>query len=109
MKTLWMVLLIACGSGAAKEEPAKVDGPYKADIEGLCDVVVRSGSTELDQNDRVFKIATWLSGNLQTPESRKFLSTIQPLKGNAKADALDAEAKRVGLASCALATEWRKP
>ncbi len=85
-----------------------VDAAYTGDIEKLCDVVARSGSTDLDQNDRVFKIATWLGTNLETGDARKFLAKIQPLKGAAKADALDAEAKRVGIASCALAAEWRR-
>jgi hypothetical protein len=112
---LSLALLAACGSSAPKEgepatagEPATVDAAYTADIEKLCDVVARSNSTDLDQNDRVFQIATWLSANLTTDHGRKFLTTIQPLKGAAKADALDAEAKRVGLASCALAGEWRR-
>jgi len=105
--TYLSIALLACGSSAATEGPAKVDAAYTGDIEKLCDVVARSGSTDLDPNDRVFKIATWLGGNLQTGDARKFLAKIQPLTGVAKADALDAEAKRVGLASCALAAEWR--
>ncbi len=52
-------------------------------------------------------IATWLSANLETPEARAFLVQIQPLEGIPKADALDAEAHRFGLASCPLAAEWR--
>jgi hypothetical protein len=46
---------------------------------------------------------------LQTPESRQFLIKIQPLVGDAKADALEDEAKRVGLSGCALAAQWRTP
>ena len=36
-----------------------------------------------------------------------FGTRIQPLTGNDKADALEAEARRVGHDGCALAAEWR--
>jgi hypothetical protein len=45
---------------------------------------------------------------LKTPEAHEFLVKIQPLEGEPKARALDDEAHRVGLASCALSAEWRK-
>lgn len=89
--------------------PTPVTRSYKADIENLCDVVSRSGAADHDYNDRTYLIATWLSGHLTTQEARTFLQNIQPLKGEPKAKALEAEATRVGLAGCALAAEWRKP
>ena len=114
MKRLyWLVFLVACGSSPAKEnetsDPAKVDDAYKADIEALCDVINRSGTAEMDPNERAMKIAAWLGTNLKSQDGRKFLSKIRPIKGAEKGDALDAEAVRVGLPGCALATEWRKP
>ncbi len=116
MKRLyWIVFLVACGnsSSPAKEnqnsEPAKVDdAAYKADIEALCDVINRSGTADMDPHERAMKIATWLGTNMKTQDGRKFLSKIRPIKGADKGDALDAEAVRVGLPGCALATEWRK-
>ncbi|MGE0868055.1 MAG: hypothetical protein AB7P03_05830 [Kofleriaceae bacterium] len=78
---------------------------YKADIEALCDVIQRSGAGEDDA--RTLTTANWLAANLKTQESRKFLVKIQPVTGIAKAEALETEAKRVGLSGCALAQMWR--
>jgi hypothetical protein len=80
--------------------------PYADDVEKLCDVVSRSSTTGMG-DERMVLIANWLSANLVTEEARDFLAKIQPLVGTDKADALDAEAKRVGLPACALAAEWR--
>ena len=52
-------------------------------------------------------VANWLAANLETQESRDFLVKIQPFVGEEKATALENEAKRLGLAGCALAAEWR--
>lgn len=109
------ILVAACGKGNDQpappnnEPPASTEATYAADVEALCDVIARSNSTELDPNDRMFQIATWLGANLKSSDARKFLAKIQPLDGEAKATALEAEAKRVGLAGCALAAEWRTP
>jgi hypothetical protein len=101
-----LVGLAACGN---KPDPAPgVAAAYAADIEKLCNVIELSGATGLEPNDRMYLTATWLGANLTTPEARKLLADIQPLKGAAKANALDAEARRAGLASCALAAEHRK-
>jgi hypothetical protein len=108
--------LAGCQSGASDESktgpstatpPAGITKDYAADIEKLCDVIRLSGAPEDDA--QTLTTANWLAANLTTPESRKFLVSIQPLVGAKKADALDAEAKRVGLSSCALSTLWRKP
>jgi hypothetical protein len=91
---------------AAAPPPSK---EYASDIEKLCDVVRLSGAEAESPDDRRLPIANWLAANLATAESRQFLAQIQPLVGAQKADALDAEARRVGLASCSLAAEWRSP
>ena len=105
-----LVLFVALGACSDNKAPPTVApaSPYAADVESLCEVVKRAGAENHEPNDRMYLIATWLGSNLKTPEARKFLADIQPLVGNAKADALDAEAKRVGLAGCALSAEWRK-
>ena len=86
---------------------APMPEPYRADIAGLCDVLVQSGADRLPAGERLLAIVQWLPEHLETQDSHAFLARIQPLEGEAKADALDAEARRVGLPSCALATEWR--
>jgi hypothetical protein len=80
---------------------------YAKDIEALCDCVSRSGADKIDPDAKMLTVATWLAQNMTTPESKSFLVRIQPLGGTAKADALEGEAKRVGLSGCALAAEWR--
>jgi hypothetical protein len=80
---------------------------YRADITTLCDVVKLSGAEDKPKDERWQVIAMWLGPQIKTTEGHEFLVAIQPLKGEAKALALDTEAKRVGLTTCALATEWR--
>jgi hypothetical protein len=86
---------------------APVAGPYRADIARLCDVLVQSGADRLPAGERLLAIVQWLPEHLETQEAHEFLARIQPLEGEAKAAALDAEARRVGLPGCALAAEWR--
>ncbi len=86
---------------------ADVDPAYAADIDALCNAVVRSGADKLAPTEQTVTIAMWLGSNLKTAEVRAFLVRVQPLVGNAKADALDAERARAGLATCPLAAIWR--
>jgi hypothetical protein len=110
----------ACQSGEAKETPAgnttviqlpkaQVSDAYRADITTLCDVVHLSGADQKPKDERWPIIAMFLGPQIKTNEAHEFLVAIQPLQGEAKALALETEAKRVGLASCALANEWRAP
>ena len=88
-------------------EPGSAATGYAGDIEKLCDVIARSGTEQSASDERMLLVANWLAANLETQEARDFLVQIQPLVGEDKARALEAEAKRVGLAGCALAAEWR--
>lgn len=128
----WPVLLVlaaaACQSGEAKEGPATgvVGAPsgtanttivqlpkaalteaYRADITTLCDVVHLSGADQKAPEERWPIIAMYLGPQIKTNEGHDFLVAIQPLQGEAKALALETEAKRVGLTKCDLANEWR--
>ncbi|HEX7840856.1 MAG TPA: hypothetical protein VF469_25435 [Kofleriaceae bacterium] len=80
---------------------------YRQDIARLCDVVARSGADQLPAGERTLTVATWLAQHLETQDAHDYLIRIQPLTGEPKAAALETEARRVGLASCALAAEWR--
>lgn len=103
-------MLAPAPAPAPVTEPGSAAGSatgYTGDIEKICDVVARSGTAEAASDERILLVANWLSANLETQEARDFLVHIQPLVGDDKARALDAEAKRVGLAGCALAAEWR--
>ena len=118
MKSLLVLVLLTAGcQRTAGDQPAPQasvvaaapGSDYAKDIDDLCDSVKRSGADQLDVSAHALTIANWLAAHLRTPDSRKFLIKIQPLIGVAKADALDAEAKRVGLTGCALAAQWRVP
>jgi hypothetical protein len=87
--------------------PAAVTDGYRADIDALCDVVRQSGADRAPEGDRPALTAMWLSSHLQTSQAHDYLVSIQPLEGERKAQALEAEAHRVGLPSCALAGQWR--
>jgi hypothetical protein len=100
-------LVIVAGCQRTTGTAAPVPGPYRADIVRLCDVVAQSGADQLPEGERLLAIVQWLPDHLETQDSRQFLARIQPLEGEAKADALDAEARRVGLPDCALAAAWR--
>ena len=108
MKWIASLLIVAgCQHGAGEAGKPEVSEAYRQDLASLCDVVHLSGADKLDKTERAPSIAMWLGPHLHTDQARDFLVTIQPLTGESKAQALEAEAKRVGLVSCALANEWR--
>lgn len=108
-----VLFMLACQRGETQpsEQGATTapTGDYAKDVQAMCESMTRSGADQLDPDAQMLTIATWLGENLKTADSRKFLVRIQPLQGEAKAAALEQEAKRVGLPGCAIAAEWRKP
>lgn len=97
-----LALVVGChGSSGVSDE-------YRADITNLCDAVKLSGADQIHDDSRITTIAMWLGPNIHSKEGHEFLVSIQPLKGEAKAQRLDEEAKRVGLLTCPLSAEWRK-
>lgn len=118
-----VVLVAACQSGSGgREEPAatgrtqviqlpkpEVTETYRADITNLCDCLHLSGADQQPKDERWPIIAMWLGPHITTEAGHEFLIAIQPLSGEAKAMALETEAKRVGLSKCELANEWRQP
>ena len=118
-----VVLVAACqsGSGGREEAPAprgtqviqlpkaEVTEPYRADITNLCDCLHLSGADQAPKDERWQVIAMWLGPHIKTEAGHEFLIAIQPLTGEAKAMALESEAKRVGVTKCELANEWRQP
>jgi len=106
-----LAVVAACQRDAASTPPPAPTAPelYRTDIENLCDVIVKAGADRLDPGERPLVIANWLAAHFQTSEAHDYLIRIQPLTGEAKAAALEAEATRVGLPRCALAGEWRGP
>jgi len=103
---LCLGLAAACQRGPGSAGPP-VSEPYRSDIENLCDSVARSGADQFRVGERALTIASWLAAHFQTEEAHAYMARIQPLTGEPKAAALEAEARRVGLPGCALAAEWR--
>ena len=114
---LCLVLAAACQSGDAKESPAnttviqlpkpQVTDGYRADITTLCDVIRLSGADQKPRDERWTVTAVFLGTQIKTAEGDAFIRAIKPLPADAYALALETEAKRVGLANCDLANEWR--
>lgn len=104
----------------AGDEPARVaqapvapDGVWRAsplgrDIERVCNVLTYAGVTDKSANEQLNAILEWLPQNIESEDGRNFLGSIAELQGNAKADALEAGAKKVGLSGCPLAASWRQ-
>ena len=120
----WVLVAVAVAAGCQDATPPKaasagsgttvvslpkadVTDAYRADITNLCDAMRLSGAEDKPQDERWVAIAMWLGPHITTDGGREFLVAIQPLKGEAKALALETEAKRVGLTTCALAGAWR--
>jgi hypothetical protein len=99
----------SAGSAGSAGPVGPIADDYKTDIENLCDVEKRSGADQLEPAQRNPTIAMWLGPNIKTTAGHQFLVQIQPLQGAEKAQALEVEAKRVGISECPLATEWRTP
>jgi hypothetical protein len=86
---------------------AQVTEQYRADITTLCDVVHLSGADEKPKGERWSMVAVFLGTQIKTAEGDEFIRSLKPLPPDAYALALETEAKRVGLAKCELANEWR--
>ena len=108
-----LLVLIACQSEKSKETAAvaRADEPYRTDVQKICDSMSLSGADKLEKLERVAPHSKWLGENIATREAQMFLVNMKQLADNeAKAKALEAEAKRVGLtAGCALANVFRAP
>jgi hypothetical protein len=104
---LGVIAVVGACQRTAESVAPPASHQYRSDIENLCDALARSGADREPPGDRALTIATWLSAQLRTQDAHDYLVKIQPLLGESKAGALDAEARRVGLSHCALAAEWR--
>lgn len=81
--------------------------PLGRDLDRICNVVERSGAAALPEGEQVMATLQWLPANIESESGREFLASIAHLEGDAKADALDAGARRAGLSDCPTALLWR--
>ena len=112
----------ACQSGSSSSAPAPAPAPhgppppavvepgspYAKDVDKLCHALTLSGAMDQPEDARQLVVAKWLGGNLDTAEIHTFLVKLQALAPADKVAALDAEAKKVGLADCPLSAAWAK-
>lgn len=92
--------------------PQVADGAWRAtplgrDLDRICNVIERSGAAALPEGEQVMATLEWLPANIESESGREFLASIAQLEGDAKADALEAGARRVGLSDCPTAGLWR--
>jgi hypothetical protein len=80
---------------------------YTQDFERLCNAEQLSGALDQPEEARTLMVAQWLGKHLETSQVHDFLVHIQRLGAADKADVLDGEAKRLGLASCPLSAVWK--
>lgn len=104
------------GEPAARVAPAQVApsgvwqaSPLGRDVERVCNVLTYAGVTDKTPNEQLNAILEWLPQNIESEDGRNFLGSIAELQGDAKADALEAAAQKVGLKDCQLAASWRQP
>lgn len=102
---LLLLLLVGCQSGA--ESGPGVSAAYKKDVARICDVEKLAGVADRPGENAQLLTAMWLGENLETTEARDFLATLSPMPPVEKANALRSEAKKAGLADCALASTWK--
>lgn len=102
----------AAATAPAAGAPAAAEGAWRAtplgrDLDRICNVVERSGASALPEGEQVMATLQWLPANIESESGREFLASIAQLEGDAKADALDAGARKVGLSDCPTALLWR--
>jgi hypothetical protein len=109
---------VGVAAGAGAEHPMGVgsgaaSGPWQAtalgrDLDRICNVVAYAGVADKPADEQLMATLEWLPRNIESEAGKDFLASIANLDGNAKADALDAGAHRVGLKDCPIAGRWRQ-
>ena len=106
VRALAFGLVLAACSSAEAPNTKWTDTPYGRDITHICNAEQESGALEQPDGARQLHIARWLPGVLETERAHGFLVTLVPMDPPAKAAALRAEARGVGLDQCLLAAAW---
>jgi hypothetical protein len=100
--------LAGCSSSSGPPpNTAYRDTPYGRDVAHICNAQSESGASAEPEETRQLTIARWLPGVLETERAHDFLVTLVPMDAAAKAAALRAEARGVGLDGCDLASAWK--
>lgn len=111
-------LLLCCGiwlvagcrddhaSAGDQAAPVSAEARYQAEVADICFAEERSGALEQAEGERLMTVAQWLGTRIQTQQGRDFLAAVARAGATEKATLLQAEATRVGLASCPLVQRW---
>jgi hypothetical protein len=86
--------------------PASADADYRAEVADICFAEERSGALEQAEGERLMIVAQWLGTRIHTQPGRDFLAGVARASPAEKAALLQAEATRLGLASCPLVQSW---
>jgi hypothetical protein len=96
----------ASAGDQAAGAPAGVDARYQAEVADICFAEERSGALQQDQGQRLMVVAQWLGTRISTQQGRDLLAGVARAPAAEKARLLEAESRRVGLASCPLVQSW---
>jgi hypothetical protein len=91
---------------AQAQVPASVGDAYRRDVERICNVLALSGADQRPAEEWLWTTSSWLGDNVVTDDGRAFMIAFK--QAPAPAQALRAEAGRVGLDGCPLADWWAK-
>lgn len=104
MLGLAMVLSAGCARPPPAEPEPQTGQSYCEALELMCEVDQRAGlQGESDPLERSQKREDWLSDHVKNPDAIYFRTLLKVKATPEKASALRAEAKKAGLAGCALA------
>lgn len=90
----------------AAEAAASAETGYPAEVADICFAEERSGALHQGEGERMMIVAQWLGTRIRTQEGRDFLARVARASAAEKATLLQAEATRLGLASCPLVQSW---
>jgi hypothetical protein len=96
-------------AGSQAALPPGVDARYQAEVADICFAEERSGALQQDESQRLMIVAQWLGTRIGTQQGRDFLAGIARAAPAEKVTLLQAESRRVGLASCPLVQSWGGP
>jgi hypothetical protein len=85
---------------------AGADARYQDEVADICFAEERSGALAEDEGARIMVVAQWLGTRIHTQQGRDFLAAVARATPAEKAALLQAEATRLGLASCPLVQSW---
>lgn len=99
----------ACGPSSGEPQPPDPnEQPYPTAIQMMCEVDKRAQVDTEDVLDVHNQRDDWMKKNVMNPDAIEFMTLISVESMGNKADSLQKQATKTGLASCPLAEAWKK-